>query len=144
MVNIIVRTFRFIIRMIMISFLLGLTIGVVCGKRLITINFHPDRLLITNKKAATNNKFSRSTIFGIVPSGNKEIETKFKHESGNEEEYTTNHTPVFIHIVKYGETLYSIGRKYGVQFKVIMKINGIQNPKNLLANKKLKIPVIRN
>lgn len=44
-----------------------------------------------------------------------------------------------VHIVKNGETLYGLGRKYGVSFKTLKKINKL-NSSRLAINQKLIIP----
>lgn len=45
-----------------------------------------------------------------------------------------------VHILQKGETLFGLGRRYGVSTEEIMKANGITNPDKLNAGIKLKIP----
>ena len=44
------------------------------------------------------------------------------------------------HTVRYGETLFTIGLRYGVSYLQIAEANGIVNPNNILAGQVLKIP----
>jgi LysM repeat protein len=45
-----------------------------------------------------------------------------------------------IHIVKKGETIYSIALAYGVSTEALMDTNSIRDPAKLMAGQKLKIP----
>ncbi len=47
---------------------------------------------------------------------------------------------VKVHIVKPGETLLGIAAKYGVDYKELMKANGITDPNTIYAGQKLIIP----
>ena len=157
MVKIIVKPFRFIFKMVMISFMIGLIIGFVCSKEIVTINFHPDKIdspsniknnfndikdIINNVKDIFNDaNFSTvvSSSSNLNNWGKKINNAKLVSESTA----SKNHTPTFFHIVKYGETLISIGRRYKVHYKVIMKINDIKNPNELKKNDQLIIPDIQ-
>ena len=44
------------------------------------------------------------------------------------------------HKVRYGETLYSIGRRYGVNPYAIARANGLANPDYIYAGQSLRIP----
>jgi LysM repeat protein len=44
------------------------------------------------------------------------------------------------HIVKRGDTLYSIGRRYGVAWRTLMKHNGLEDPTDLAVGQILRIP----
>lgn len=44
------------------------------------------------------------------------------------------------HTVQYGETLYSIGRQYGVSPYQIVEANGLYNPDHIYAGQTLHIP----
>ncbi len=44
------------------------------------------------------------------------------------------------HIVRYGETLFSIGRTYGVNPYLIARVNGLRNPNHIYAGQRLRIP----
>jgi spore germination protein len=44
------------------------------------------------------------------------------------------------HLVRWGETLYSIGRMYGVSYLAIAQANGIRNPSRIYAGTWLLIP----
>jgi LysM repeat protein len=46
-----------------------------------------------------------------------------------------------VHILKKGETIYSIARLYGVDVQTILKINQITDPTKLPAGQKIQIPV---
>ena len=46
-----------------------------------------------------------------------------------------------IHVLRKGETLFSLSRRYGVSTDQIMKANGITNPDKINAGTSLKIPV---
>ena len=45
-----------------------------------------------------------------------------------------------VHIVRYGETLFSIGRWYGVSPWAIANANGLINPNHIWAGQRLVIP----
>jgi lysozyme len=45
-----------------------------------------------------------------------------------------------VHIVRYGETLFSIGRWYGVNPWAIANANGLANPNYIYAGQRLMIP----
>ena len=44
------------------------------------------------------------------------------------------------HCVRYGETLFSIGRRYGVNPYYIARVNGLRNPNYIYAGQILYIP----
>ncbi len=44
------------------------------------------------------------------------------------------------HTIKYGETLFSIGRLYGVNARLIAQVNGLANPDCIYADQVLYIP----
>ena len=44
------------------------------------------------------------------------------------------------HVVRYGETLFSIGRRYGVNPWAIARANGLWNPNYIRAGQTLYIP----
>lgn len=44
------------------------------------------------------------------------------------------------HMVQPGDTLWKISRKYGVPLDVLIKLNNIENPDNLVVGMELKIP----
>lgn len=46
----------------------------------------------------------------------------------------------FIYEVKAGDNPYSIARRYGVSYKELMELNGIEDPTKLRIGQKLKIP----
>jgi putative chitinase len=45
-----------------------------------------------------------------------------------------------VHIVRYGETLFSIGRWYGVNPWTIANVNGLVNPNYIYPGQRLSIP----
>jgi LysM repeat protein len=45
-----------------------------------------------------------------------------------------------VHVVRRGETLYSIARSYGVNMWTIARTNGIANPNRIYAGQRLVIP----
>lgn len=51
--------------------------------------------------------------------------------------------PVY-HYVRYGETLSSIGRLYGVNAYAIARANGLANPNRIYAGQTLLIPITCN
>jgi len=59
--------------------------------------------------------------------------------SGEEPTEPDEEAEVF-HTVRFGETLFSIGQRYGVSYLQIAEANGILNPNNILAGQVLKIP----
>jgi LysM repeat protein len=50
---------------------------------------------------------------------------------------------VSIHVVARGETLYSIGRSYGVGAWIIARANGLANPSRITIGQRLLIPMLR-
>ncbi|MCL4515263.1 MAG: peptidoglycan DD-metalloendopeptidase family protein [Firmicutes bacterium] len=44
------------------------------------------------------------------------------------------------HVVSPGQTIYSIARYYGVDMKLLVRLNGLKNPNRILAGQKLLIP----
>jgi LysM repeat protein len=50
------------------------------------------------------------------------------------------HKSGVIHVVRRGETLYSIARRYGVSVWSIASVNGIANPNRIYAGQRLSIP----
>jgi spore germination protein len=50
--------------------------------------------------------------------------------------------PMLIHVVRSGETLWSIANNYGVQISKIIDINGLNNPNQLAIGQSLIIPII--
>ncbi len=144
--------------MIVISFIFGLIIGIVCSKGIITFTVHPERINssydiekiineienIINEKKNIFNKINFSSVNSFPINITEWKNRKNNGKVGNGNEFSKNRTPTFIHIVKYGETLHSIGRKNGVHHKVIMKINSIKYPNELKVNDQLIIPIIRH
>ncbi|MGD8969191.1 MAG: LysM peptidoglycan-binding domain-containing protein [Anaerolineae bacterium] len=45
-----------------------------------------------------------------------------------------------VHVVRRGETLYSIARRYGVDMWAVARANGITNPNRIYAGQRLVIP----
>jgi len=45
-----------------------------------------------------------------------------------------------VHVVRRGETLYSIARRYGVSVQAIASANGIRNPSRIYTGQRLRIP----
>ncbi len=45
-----------------------------------------------------------------------------------------------VHVVQYGETLYSIARRYGVNVWTIASVNGITNPNRIYVGQRIVIP----
>ena len=50
------------------------------------------------------------------------------------------HPPGLYHILKPGQTLYSVSRQYGVLVKALMQANGITDPRTVPAGRALLIP----
>ena len=48
------------------------------------------------------------------------------------------------HKVRYGETLYSIGRQYGVRANTLAKVNNLYNPNYIYAGQVLYVPTHNN
>jgi len=48
--------------------------------------------------------------------------------------------PVRTHIVRRGETISSIARKYNVSIEALVKANGLVNPNRIHVGQKLVIP----
>ncbi len=47
---------------------------------------------------------------------------------------------IAVHYVGWGQTLYSIGRAYGVRWQAIAAYNGLANPNRIYAGQRLRIP----
>ena len=45
-----------------------------------------------------------------------------------------------VHIVNWGDTLTGIGQRYGVDFMLIARCNGIMNPDKIYVGQKIYIP----
>lgn len=45
-----------------------------------------------------------------------------------------------VHIVKAGETLHSIGMKYGISWTALLKLNSLHGPDTIYAGQELKLP----
>jgi LysM repeat protein len=45
-----------------------------------------------------------------------------------------------VHVVRWGETLYSIARRYGTCVQAIVRVNGLWNPNYIWAGQRLRIP----
>jgi LysM repeat protein len=59
---------------------------------------------------------------------------------GKEEGRRTETAPELTHIVEQGDTLYSLGRRYGVPWRVLMEHNHLHDPVSLCAGQILRIP----
>jgi murein DD-endopeptidase MepM/ murein hydrolase activator NlpD len=45
-----------------------------------------------------------------------------------------------VHIIRRGETIYSLARTYGVNFQDILNLNGITDPRKIQAGQRIRIP----
>lgn len=54
---------------------------------------------------------------------------------------STQPAKVIVHIVRRGDTLFTIARTYGVSVKVIMAYNRISNPDQIQIGQKIYIPL---
>ncbi len=71
---------------------------------------------------------------GIAPRQRTEVELK--------NDFTENRLFTFeSHIVKPGETLFDLERSYGTSWKVIQRINKIEDPLHLTAGTIIRVPV---
>lgn len=52
----------------------------------------------------------------------------------------TQQTKYVVHVVQRGETLYSIARKYGTNYKAVVQANNIRNPSLIYVGQRLNIP----
>lgn len=55
--------------------------------------------------------------------------------------WTLRVVKVVDHIVKKGESLTKIAKKYGVELQDILKANGIDDPENIQAGEKIRVPL---
>ena len=55
-------------------------------------------------------------------------------------EVSTPESPSVYHIVQPGQTLWSISQSYGVTVEELARLNNIEDPNNLLVNRRLLIP----
>ncbi|MFN2115431.1 MAG: LysM peptidoglycan-binding domain-containing protein [Anaerolineae bacterium] len=68
------------------------------------------------------------TAFALVPTQHASADVNASPHHGT------------VHCVRYGETLYSIGRMYGVSPYAIARANGLYNPDYIRAGQCLRIP----
>lgn len=87
---------------------------------------HPNRIAEANGLYNPNYIYAGQVLY--IPSGGGYYPPDGGHPGGN------------YHKVQYGETLYRIGRKYGVSPNCIAKANGLYNPNYIYAGQVLYIP----
>jgi len=61
-------------------------------------------------------------------------------DSGDDIERRNSYFKEIVHVVHRGETLYDLSERYGVSWKVIKKINRLENMNQLWVGQKLRIP----
>ncbi|MFZ5518215.1 MAG: LysM peptidoglycan-binding domain-containing protein [Candidatus Zhuqueibacterota bacterium] len=61
-------------------------------------------------------------------------------DSGDNDERRNSYFKEVVHVVHRGETLYDLSERYGVSWKVIKKINRLENMNQLWVGQKLRIP----
>ena len=64
-----------------------------------------------------------------------------RFSSGGRMAWTLRVVNIVDHIVKKGESLNKIARKYGVSLQVLLKENNITDPDAIKAGEKIKIPM---
>lgn len=52
------------------------------------------------------------------------------------------HAAEMVHVVRKGETLYSLSREYGISVNDIIRVNGIEDPSSLAVGMEIKIPTM--
>ena len=73
-----------------------------------------------------------------IMGGTKNEKTKSDYVSVNRNSVNNKHL-LHYHIIKNGETLYSISRKYGISLAEILNINNIQSASKIYPGMKLKL-----
>lgn len=84
--------------------------------------------------------------YGFVPPGKGKFDIYLPY--GKHIAFNQNFDPkrdngrFYVHIIKKGDSLYAIGKRYGVSYKIIKDFNKLKS-NNLRINKKLVIPVLK-
>ena len=134
------NVWRLFFIIIVFSLLFGLTVGFLCSSGMLTIDYHPEVTKRVFKKGVNNFNKNSKAMMESLRSQDQVIESNQDENFKNRELRSKSVRPTFIYEVQHGETLYDIGRKYGVHWKVIKRINKIQNPNQLHPNDELIIP----
>jgi len=66
-----------------------------------------------------------------------------REASHKNEDAAADDAPPLRHVLRRGQTLYSVAKMYGVEVAALMQANGIKNARHVAANQMLVIPVPR-
>ncbi|MCE1253700.1 MAG: LysM domain-containing protein [Anaerolineae bacterium] len=107
--------------------------GTAQGTVLATATFHPAALTLTSPDAQATGKAVEGTAAPAAETATPEVQKT----SDKSSPYMGEHT------VRNGETLYSIGRAYGVSPMAIAEANNIAAPYTIYPGETFKIPRVR-
>jgi LysM repeat protein len=121
----------------------------------VVVGFHPDRLPIVNQIEGNDRiaqsggansrgfemfkRFSLSVLVSLVLAFLIVGVGVAPASAASDESVAYN----AVHVVRRGETLYSIARSHGVDMRAIVRANGITNPNYIYAGQRLTIPTGR-
>lgn len=134
---------RFFLIIIIISLVFGIIVGFVCSSGIVTIDVHPQKVKEAMSNGANNLKNNSSAMFQSLRSQNQDVELNRNDSLEQHEQDLIPYRYDLIHIVQPGETLYDIGKYYGVDWKIIKRVNKIQEPLKLYPKEKLLIPIVK-
>lgn len=102
-----------------------------------------DSIGMSHKELKSYNPHLR---FGFVPPTKNPYHVYIPYDKQTQFAHNFNHKKedgrFFVHKIKRGDSLYSIGKKYGVSYKIIKDFNRLKS-NTLRVNKKLIIPVLK-
>ena len=134
---------RFFLIVLILSLIFGIMVGFVCSSGIVTIEVHPQRVKEGIRNGVNNLKNNSNAVIESLQSQDQNVEpnqdVSFEKRKQNSKPYRDD----VIHEVQPGETLYDIGNHYGVDWKVLKRINKINDPTRLHPKDKLRVPIIR-
>lgn len=125
-------------------FLLSIIFGIIIGLILILIissNINMEKIKKVLHLTTTEISYESSSVIDNRLYKNRGSESSIENHFVSDVSTKKHYTPTFIHKIQSGETLFSIGRKYNVDIRVLVKINKLNSSK-INAGDKLIIPVI--
>lgn len=134
---------RFFLIIIILSLIFGIIVGFVCSSGIVTIDVHPQKVKEAMSNGANNLKNNSSAMIESLRSQAQNVE---QNEDVSLEQREKNLIPYrydVIHEVQPRETLNDIANHYGVNWKVLKRINKIDDPTRLHPHEKLLVPIIK-
>lgn len=139
---------RFFFYIFILSIALGALFGFVCSNGILTVNYNPDNARRAIQRTSENAvKNGVAFVESFKPNAqNHEIDGIYYIVNSNSNSNFDSNPfyALIIHKIQIGETLYEIGSKYNINWKVIMKLNRLSNPNSLKPGDEILIPVRRN